>query len=262
MKNLLTRPLVALVLCTLPVWAWAHGISDEDRQRMLDGSYLQYVGLGASHMLTGYDHLLFLFGVVFFLTTFKDVAKFVTVFTIGHCITLIFATYFKITWNFYLVDAIIALSVIYKGFDNNGGFQKHLGMKSPNLLAAVFVFGLLHGFGLSTRLQQLPLGDDPVAMLWRILSFNVGVEVGQIAALSVMLALLALWHHRPSFKRFSHLANLGLIYAGFYLLFTQLHGYQHDSHPDSFRFPAAEHQHAHEDMDIENTTDDSRNTLK
>jgi hypothetical protein len=111
-------------------------------------------------------------------------------------------------------------------------------------------------------LQQLPLGDDPVAMLWRILSFNVGVEIGQIAALTVMVAVLAFWRHRPSFKRFSHMANLGLIYAGIYLLFTQLHGYQHDSRPDDFRFPAREHQHAHEDMAIENTTDDSRNTVK
>ena len=126
MKNLLfIRPVAALLLATLPMLALAHGISEEDRQRMLDGSYLQYVGLGASHMLTGYDHLLFLFGVVFFLSTFRDVAKFVTVFTIGHCITLIFATYFKITWNYYLIDAIIALSVMYKAFDNNGGFQKH-----------------------------------------------------------------------------------------------------------------------------------------
>jgi hypothetical protein len=262
MKNNFSGRLMALFLFVLTPLAWAHGISDEDRQRMLDGSYFQYVGLGASHMLTGYDHLLFLFGVVFFLTTFKDIAKFVTVFTLGHCITLIFATYFKITWNFYLVDAIIAISVIYKGFDNNGGFQKHFDMKSPNLLMAVFGFGLLHGFGLSTRLQQLPLGDDPVAMLWRILSFNVGVEVGQIAALTVMVAMLAFWRNRPSFKRFSRIANLGLIYAGMYLLFTQLHGYQHDRHPDSFRFPVQEHQHAHEDMAIENTTDDSRNTLK
>lgn len=263
MKNPFSRRAVALgLLALLPLVALAHGISDEDRQRMLDGGYLQYIGLGASHMLTGYDHLLFLFGVVFFLTTFKEVARFVTVFTIGHCITLIFATYFKITWNFYLVDAIIAISVIYKGFDNNGGFQKHFDMKSPNLLMAVFGFGLLHGFGLSTRLQQLPLGDDPVAMLWRILSFNLGVEAGQIAALVVMVALLAAWRHRPSFQRFSHAANLALIYAGVYLLFTQLHGYQHGAHPDSFRFPAAEHQHAHEDMAIENTTDDSRNTLK
>ncbi len=251
----------ALLLTVPPLTALAHGISPEDRQRMLDGSYLQYVGLGASHMLTGYDHLLFLFGVVFFLTSFKDVAKFVTVFTLGHCITLIFATFFKITWNYYLIDAVIAISVIYKGFDNNGGFQKHLGMAPPNLLWAVFIFGLLHGFGLSTRLQQLPLGDDPLAMLWRILSFNVGVELGQIAALTVMVALLSAWRWRESFTRFSYLANLGLVFAGIYLLFMQLHGYQHDSDPNGFRFPEEEHRHIHEDMNIENSTDGTRNKL-
>ena len=262
MHKLPFNRLLALLLLALPLLAAAHGISDADRQHMLDGAYLRYISLGASHMLTGYDHLLFLFGVVFFLTTFKDVAKLVTVFTIGHCITLVFATYYKITWNYYLVDAMIALSVIYKGFDNNGGFQKYFQMASPNLLAAVFGFGLLHGFGLSTRLQQLPLGDDSTAMLLRILSFNVGVEVGQIAALTAMLALLAIWRKRPSFARFSFAANLAIVYAGVYLLFTQLHGYQHDSHPDSFRFPAEEHRHAHEDMDIGNSTDDSRNSLK
>jgi hypothetical protein len=261
MKTLLSGRFLALLLMLLPLVAFAHGISDADKQRMLDGGYLQYVGLGASHMLTGYDHLLFLFGVVFFLTSFKDVAKFVTVFTIGHCITLIFATYYKITWNYYLVDAIIAISVIYKGFDNNGGFQRVFDMKSPNLLAVVFGFGLLHGFGLSTRLQQLPLGDDSTSMLFRILSFNVGVEIGQIAALTVMVGLLAFWRHRPSFKRFSYAANLGLIYAGVYLLFTQLHGYQHDDHPDSFRFPVMEHKHIHEDMDIDKTVDSNRNAL-
>ena len=262
MHKLPFNRLLALLLLALPLLAVAHGISEVDRQHMLDGAYLRYISLGASHMLTGYDHLLFLFGVVFFLTTFKDVAKLVTVFTIGHCITLVFATYYKITWNYYLVDAMIALSVIYKGFDNNGGFQKYFQMASPNLLAAVFGFGLLHGFGLSTRLQQLPLGDDSTAMLLRILSFNVGVEVGQIAALTAMLALLAMWRKRPSFARFSFAANLAIVYAGVYLLFTQLHGYQHDSHPDSFRFPAEEHRHAHEDMDIGNSTDDSRNSLK
>jgi hypothetical protein len=246
----------------LPFDALAHGISEADRQRMLSGGYLQYVGLGATHMLTGYDHLLFLFGVVFFLTSFKDVTKFVTVFTIGHCITLIFATFYKITWNYYLIDAIIAISVIYKGFDNNGGFQKHFQMKSPNLLAAVFGFGLLHGFGLSTRLQQLPLGDDSTSMLLRILSFNLGVELGQIAALAAMVALLALWRHRPSFKRFSYAANLGLVFAGVFLLFMQLHGYQHDSDPDSFRFPVEEHKHVHDDMEIEKSAaDPSRDSL-
>lgn len=262
MHKLPFNRLLPLLLLALPLLAAAHGISEADRQHMPEGAYLRYISLGVSHMLTGYDHLLFLFGVVFFLTTFKDVAKLVTVFTIGHCITLVFATYYKITWNYYLVDAMIALSVIYKGFDNNGGFQKYFQMASPNLLAAVFGFGLLHGFGLSTRLQQLPLGDDSTAMLLRILSFNVGVEVGQIAALTAMLALLAIWRQRPSFARFSFAANLAIVYAGVYLLFTQLHGYQHDSHPESFRFPTEEHRHAHEDMDIGNSTDDSRNSLK
>lgn len=252
---------VWLLLAAAPLAVLAHGISEADRQRMLDGGYLQYVGLGASHMLTGYDHLLFLFGVVFFLASFKDVLKFVTVFTVGHSLTLVIATLLQITWNYFLVDAIIALSVMYKAFDNNGGFQKHFQMASPSLLWMVFGFGLLHGFGLSTRLQQLPLGDDSGEMLGRILSFNVGVELGQIAALVVMVGALSLWRHRPSFSRFSYAANLALFYAGVYLLFTQLHGYQHDVAPDSFRFPAAEHRHAHEDLDVENTADPSRDGL-
>lgn len=261
MSALSSRHLGMLSLALLPLLAFAHGISDEDKQRMLDGGYVQYIWLGASHMLTGYDHLLFLLGVVFLLNTFKDVVKFVTVFTIGHCITLIFATYFKITWNFWLVDAIIAVSVIYKGFDNNGGFQRHFNMASPNLLKMVFAFGLLHGFGLSTRLQQLPLGDDPVHMILRILSFNVGVELGQIVALAVMVAALSLWRKKSHFEKFSYTANLALILAGIYLLFVQLHGYQHDVNGELFRFPTEEHQHAHEDLDIKNTTDQSRNTL-
>lgn len=228
---------------------------------MLSGGYIQYIGLGASHMLTGYDHLLFLFGVVFFLTNFKDVVKFVTVFTLGHVITLIFATFFKISWNYYLVDSLIAISVIYKGFDNNGGFQKHFDMKSPNLLWAVFGFGLLHGFGLSTRLQQLPLGDDSTGILLRILSFNLGVEIGQLAALAVMVAVLALWRPLSSFKRFSFAANLALVYAGALLLLMQLHGYQHDVAPNSFGFPVEEHLHLHEDMDIKKSTETDRDKL-
>lgn len=228
---------------------------------MLEGGYLQYIGLGATHMLTGYDHLLFLFGVVFFLTRFSEVAKFVTVFTLGHCITLIFATFLQITWNFWLVDALIAVSVIYKAFDNNGGFQKHLGVKSPNLLAMVFGFGLLHGFGLSTRLQQLPLGDDSSGVLLRILSFNVGVELGQIAALAAMVWLLAIWRKRESFPRFSVLANQALMAVGTLLLLMQLHGYQHDSDPDGFRFPSKEHRHDHEDIEVEQSTKTDRENI-
>lgn len=241
---------LASLLLFLPLLCTAHGISEQDQQAMLAGGLLQYAVLGAKHMLTGYDHLLFLLGVVFFLTRFQEVAKFVTAFTIGHCITLIAATYLRITWNYYLVDAIIAFSVMYKAFDNNGGFQKYFDAKSPNLLAAVFIFGLLHGFGLSTRLQELPLGDEGVAMLGRILSFNAGVEVGQIMALSVMVAVLSAWRRRPSFGRFAFAANFALLFAGGLLLLMQLHGYLHDSEPDSFRFPAEEHRHVHEDMEL------------
>ncbi len=261
MKSILLRRLTPALLGCASFAALAHGISEADRQRMLDGGNLQYIALGASHMLTGYDHLLFLFGVVFFLTGFKDIVKFVSVFTLGHCITLILATYFKITWNVFLVDAVIAVSVIYKGFDNNGGFQKHFEMASPNLMAAVFGFGLIHGFGLSTRLQELPLGDDGLAMLLRILSFNIGVEVGQVAALALMVSALALWRKRPSFKRFSIAANMGLVFAGVYLLFSQLHAYKHDHHPDAFRFPVDTHEHLHEDMEIKKSVDPSRNKL-
>ncbi len=261
-KFLSLRALLMATLVLAPTLLWAHGISAEDRQRMLDGGNLQFIGLGATHMLTGYDHLLFLFGVVFFLTGFKDVVKFVTVFTLGHSITLVFATFYGITWNYFLIDAVIAVSVIYKGFDNIEGFQRVFEMeKSPSLLGAVFGFGLLHGFGLSTRLQQLPLGDDPMEMLLRILSFNVGVELGQIAALAGMVAVLAWWRHTHSFRRISHAANLALIVAGTLLLLMQLHGYLHDSDPNGFRFPEQEHRQIHEDMDVEKTVDPSRNKL-
>lgn len=239
------------LLSSMPFQAMAHGISAADKQRMLEGSYLQYVGLGASHMLTGYDHLLFIFGVIFFLTTFKDIVKFITAFTIGHCITLIFATFFKITANYYLIDAFIALTVAYKGFENLDGFKKFLDVKSPNLLKAVFFFGLVHGFGLSTRLQQLPLGDDSMAMLYRILCFNVGVEVGQIAALTVMMLCLSYFRKNVSFKKISLVSNTILIFLGFLLLLMQLHGYQHEKYSDDFGFNKDGHIHHHQDLDEE-----------
>ncbi len=203
--------------------ALAHGISAADQQNMIAGGYVDFIKLGAAHMLTGYDHLLFLFGVIFFLNKFKDITKFITAFTIGHCLTLIFATFMGISANYFLIDAAIALTVVYKGFDNLGGFQKVFKVESPNLLALVFIFGLVHGFGLSTRLQQLPLGED--GLLLRILSFNLGVEVGQIVALSVMLVLLKAWRQRDSFARFSTVSNAALVVAGFVLFSYQMSGY-------------------------------------
>lgn len=226
---------------------FAHGMSAADKQSMLEGGMWQYLSLGAVHMLTGYDHLLFLFGVVFFLSTAKDVIKFVSLFTLGHSITLIGATFTGITANYFLVDAVIALSVCYKGFDNNEGFAKYLGVRAPSLSAMVFVLGLIHGFGLSTRLQQLPLGEKGLGFLGRIVSFNVGVEVGQVAALLGMLVLLSAWRKRESFKRFSVVANDGLVLAGLLLFVMQMHGYLHTRHPDEFGFNADGHAHAHED---------------
>lgn len=226
---------------------WAHGISAADKQAMLEGGYLKYVWLGCTHMLTGYDHLLFIFGVIFFLATFKDIVRFISVFTLGHCITLVFATFFKITANYYLIDAVIALSVMYKGFENIDGFKKYFQWQPPSLLTMVFAFGLIHGFGLSTRLQQLPLGDDKLSMLFRILSFNVGVEVGQIIALTIMLFILKGWRSRPSFNKFAFAANVALIAGGIFLFNMQFHGYWHSSDPEAFPLNQDDHSHIHTD---------------
>ena len=236
MKRLPARslllPLLTLVLFAATQMAQAHGISDADKVAMLNGGYARYVGLGASHMLTGYDHLLFLFGVMFFLTKFKDIAKFITAFTLGHCITLLGATFMGVSMNYFMIDALIALTVVYKGFDNVDGFKRFLNMKSPNLLKLVFVFGLIHGVGLSTRLQQLPLGDDGFGLFMRIISFNIGVEVGQIAALSGMLIVLAGWRKTASFARFSGVANVGLVIGGILLFLMQMHGLLHETTPE------------------------------
>lgn len=241
------KHIVLLFLAILaPATAFAHGMSAADQAAALAAGPFEFIKLGASHMLTGYDHLLFLFGVMFFLTSFKDIVKFITAFTVGHCITLIFATLLHIRANYFLIDAVIALTVCYKAFDNLDGFKKYLSTASPNLLGAVFGFGLIHGFGLSTRLQQLPLGHDGLVV--KILSFNVGVELGQIAALLVMGFILNQWRHTPSFAKFSNAANVGLIIVGALLFLMQLHGYQHTRYPDDFPLNKDEHFHVHEEM--------------
>jgi hypothetical protein len=240
----LSLALLSIILLSSDVLA--HGISDADKLAMLQGGYLRYLWLGATHMLTGYDHILFIFGVIFFLTGFKDVVKYITAFTVGHSITLIFATILKITANYYLVDAVIALSVCYKGFENIAGFPRYLGTKSPNLLAVIFGFGLIHGFGLSTRLQQLPLGDHGI--IFRILSFNAGVEIGQVIALLIMLLFISQWRKTASFKQFSTVSNHGLIIAGVFLFLMQMHGFMHTAYPDDFGFSRDNHSHVHQEM--------------
>ena len=201
----------------------AHGVSSADQQLLAEGGLWSYILVGARHMVTGYDHLLFLAGVIFYLSGFRDIVRFITVFTLGHSITLIGATYLGITADEHLVDAVIGLSVLYKGFENLGGFKKYFGLEMPNLLAMVFVFGLIHGFGLSTRLQAFDLGSD--SLLAKIVCFNVGVEFGQIAALIPIVLLITQWQKYAHYRAFYKAANVYLVLAGIALCGYQLWGY-------------------------------------
>lgn len=239
---------VILIFLAIAPLAFGHGLSEADQARAASGGFMDFFPLGAIHMLTGYDHLLFLLGVVFFLSRFKDVLKFITAFTIGHSLTLIFATFLSIQANYFLVDAVIALTVCYKGFDNLGGFKKYLNMKAPNLLAIVFIFGLIHGFGLSTRLQQLTIGSG-MDLLAKIISFNLGVEAGQVAALTVILFALSMWRKTSSFARFSTASNTALIIVGGFLCLMQFHGYSHENTADSYPLNEDAHIHAHRAME-------------
>lgn len=249
MRLNMLKVISVLLLLSMSWLVSAHGMSAEDQARILNAGLLEYMQLGATHMLSGYDHLLFLFGVIFFLTKFKDILKLITAFTLGHSITLIFATLFSIKANYYLIDAVIALTVCYKAFDNLDGFKKYLQIPSPNLTWMIFLFGLIHGFGLSTRLQQLPLGSDGIVL--KILSFNVGVELGQVIALTLMLVILSGWRKTTSFLRFSKISNTVLMILGGLLLLMQLHGYQHSKYPDEFPLNSDDHSHIHEDMAVQ-----------
>ena len=211
------------LLLFIPICSFAHGVSASDQEILSNGGLLAYILVGAKHMVTGYDHLLFLAGVIFFLKDFKDVVKFITVFTIGHSITLIGATFAGIQANEHLIDAVIALSVLYKGFENLGGFPKLLNTTSPNLLLMVFIFGLIHGFGLSTRLQSFDIGTEQV--LAKIVSFNIGVELGQVAALIPITALIRYWQGRSGYDAFYKITNWGLVAAGIGLFIFQMYGY-------------------------------------
>ena len=202
----------------------AHGISGGDQEFLLRSTGPQvgpYFYLGAKHMVTGYDHLFFLAGVIFFLYRLKDVALYVTLFAVGHSLTLLVGVLGGLHVNSYIVDAIIGLSVVYKAFENLGGFRR-LGFE-PNMKAAVLIFGLFHGFGLATKLQDLALSAD--GLVTNMISFNVGVEVGQFLALAIMLIAFNAWRASGGFWRGAFAANVVLMGAGFVLIGYQLTGY-------------------------------------
>ena len=233
LKSKITFLLASLfLLAVLPQFGYAHGMSEAEKQLIIEGGNLRYIWIGATHMLSGYDHLLFVFGIIFFLTRFRDIVKYITAFTLGHSVTLIFATFNAIQINYFLIDAIIALSVCYIAFANLGGFKKYLNINPPNMLLMITSLGLIHGLGLSTRLQQLPLNEDQLLM--NIISFNVGIEIGQISALALMLLVITAFRKSHLFPTFSLIANYVLILAGGYLFLMQMHGYAHTSHPEEF----------------------------
>ena len=217
------KKLLPLLLC-MPLIGWAHGVPESTVKAMADASLIDFIYFGAEHMVTGYDHILFLIGVVFFLSSYFDIFKFITAFTIAHCITLVFATFYGITANAYLIDAVIAFSVIYKGFENLDGFKKYFSIGPPSLILMVFIFGLIHGFGLSTKLQEVAVASDIHLSLFQILSFNVGVEFGQIAVLIIVFPLLLMIRGK-FFDKISKFSNLILVAAGMFLLVYQLNGY-------------------------------------
>jgi hypothetical protein len=217
--------LTLLLALGLPAEAFAHGVDESTRTFLQQNTGIQiipFLYIGAKHMVTGYDHLLFLVGVLFFLYRSRDVLLYVSMFTLGHSLTLLFGVISDIQVNAYLIDAIIGLSVIYKGFDNLGGFTRLLG-KSPNAKLAVLIFGLFHGFGLATKLQEFQLPEE--GLIVNLIAFNVGVELGQFTALAFILLVINFWRKHPSFTQFATSTNCLLMSAGFMLVGYQLTGY-------------------------------------
>ena len=217
--------LILLFLVGFAGEALAHGIGGKDAAFVAatkEADILPFMYLGAKHMFTGYDHLLFLLGVIFFLYRMRDIAIYVTLFSIGHSITLLAGVLMEINVSAYLVDAIIGLSVVYKAFDNLNGFKTLFGVQ-PNNKIAVAGFGLIHGFGLATKLQALNLNEN--GLVWNMIGFNIGVELGQIFALSIILVLMVLWRKTSSFNRLAAATNVLIMIAGFMLMEYQLAGY-------------------------------------
>jgi hypothetical protein len=223
-------PLLALVLAILgvvliPAEALAHGVALGDKGYIscIFGVHLvPFAYLGAKHMVTGYDHLLFLVGVIFFLYRLRDIGLYVTLFAVGHSTTLLLGVITKISVSAYVIDAIIGLSVVYKAMENLGAFKAWFGAQ-PNTKAATLIFGLFHGFGLATKILDFQM--SPNGLIPNLVAFNVGVEIGQLLALSAILVFMNYWRQTQSFRKHAYATNVALMTAGFVLMGYQLSGY-------------------------------------
>lgn len=223
---LLPLALLIFIASTIfPDTSMAHNVTPGDAGYIQEiwGIHLApFAYLGAKHMVTGYDHILFLFGVVFFLYKMKDVAIYVSVFALGHSVTMLAGVWFEWGVSAYIVDAIIGLSVVYKALDNLGAYQRWFGFQ-PNTKIATFLFGLIHGTGLATKILDYDIAPD--GLLPNLLAFNVGVEIGQILALAVILIVMSFWRKRHGFFRQAYTANVIMMSLGFMLFGFQAAGY-------------------------------------
>tara|TARA_Y100001970_G_C14160711_1_gene818380 strand:+ start:804 stop:1460 length:657 start_codon:yes stop_codon:yes gene_type:complete len=203
----------------------AHGVPTGDQgyiQEISGVKFAPFMYLGAKHMVTGYDHLLFLVGVIFFIYRLNEIAIYVSLFAVGHSSTLLLGVFTGIHINAHIIDAIIGLSVVYKGLDNLSFFKKWFGFQ-PDTKISTFIFGLFHGFGLAAKIIEFDL--DPDGLFTNLISFNIGVEIGQLLALSTILILISYWRKRPSFLSYSYSTNIILIILGFILAGQQIYGY-------------------------------------
>ena len=203
----------------------AHAIAQGDKgyiQEISGVNLIAFIYLGAKHMVTGYDHLLFLLGVIFFLYRMQHIAIYVSLFALGHSTTMLLGVYFNVGINSYLIDAIIGLSVVYKALDNVGAYQRWFGFQ-PNTKAATLIFGFFHGFGLSTKIIEYDISPD--GLIPNLLAFNVGVEIGQLLALAMILIVMSYWRKTDGFFRHAYTANVAMMSAGFLLIGYQLTGY-------------------------------------
>lgn len=216
---------LALVFFLLAHPAFAHAVAQGDKgyiQEISGPHIVPFVYLGAKHMVTGYDHILFLLGVIFFLYGMKEIGLYVTLFAVGHSSTMLLGVWFDFGLNSYIIDAIIGFSVVYKALDNLGAFQRWFGVQ-PDTRIATPIFGLLHGFGLASKILDYDIAPEG---LWvNLLSFNVGVEIGQLLALAAILAVMTRWRRRPAFVRQAYAVNVLMMTAGFALMGYQIAGY-------------------------------------
>jgi hypothetical protein len=223
--SLILLTTILLMLIAFATSAYAHAVTVGDAgyiQEIFGAHIISFIYLGAKHMITGYDHILFLLGVVFFLYHMKDVAIYVSIFAVGHSVTMIAGVWFGWGINAYIIDAIIGLSVVYKALDNLGLYQKWLGFQ-PNTKAATLIFGLFHGTGLASKILEYQLSDD--GLFTNLLAFNVGVEVGQLLALFVILIVMGYWRRSPNFLRQGSIANIIMVFLGVLLPYQQVAGY-------------------------------------